>query len=188
MPKGTVREDDPYPIPTDTLVPVVLTAVSEVNVPFTYKQGPKAGTAGSFTKWEWDCRVIDGEYTGVEVRGSTEAKFTNASHASGFLALAKPFAEAFMGRETEVGEEVDTDQLIGLVAQATVRHLEPRPRRDGDGFWFNIEIDEIFPMAPTNGQPVRPDPVPAGRVGPQDAVNQPWAQGSTDDPWATPPF
>ncbi len=151
MPKSTVNEESPYPIPLDTLVPVVLISVQEVQVPFTYKSGPKAGTAGSFTKWEWNTEVIDGEYAGLDLRGSTEAKITNASQPSNFLLLALPFAEAFLGRTLDLGEEVDTDELIGLIAQATVKHLDPRPRRDGDGFWFNIEVDEIYPFAPTNG-------------------------------------
>lgn len=165
MVKSTVRNDEPYPIPLDTLVPITLLSVEEVEVPFTYRQGPKAGTSSSFKKWEWNTQVHDGEYAGIDVRGSSEPKITNAESQSGLLPLALPFVEAFLGRSLELGEEVDTDLLVGLYAQATVKHLEPRAKRDGDGFWFNIEVDEIFPMNPTNGTRATsapPVPVSAG--------------------------
>lgn len=167
MPKSTVQADSPYPIPEDTLVPVTLVSVQEVDVKFTYKQGPKAGTASSFAKWEWNLIVSDGEFANVEIRGSSEPKITNASVASGILPLALPYVEAFLGRGLELGEEVDTDHLVGLSAQITVKHQEPRPRRDGDGFWFNVEVEEIFPLHPTNGTQ-RPqtmqDSVLSGRI------------------------
>jgi hypothetical protein len=40
---------------------------------------------------------------------------------------------------------VDTDVLLGLPCQITVKHLEPRPKRDGDGFWFNTEVEDVLP-------------------------------------------
>ena len=144
MPKSTVVEDDPYPIPLDTLVPLELIKCEQVTVT------PRDTSKRSFAKWEWTFRVYDGEYAGQEIRASSEPKVTNASDAA-FLPLARPIVEALLGRSLELGEEVDTDLLIGLKAQGSVKHLEPTPRKNGDGFWFNIELAEIFPAYPTNG-------------------------------------
>ena len=68
--------------------------------------------------------------------------------------------EALLGRALTLGEEVDTDDLIGLAGVGTVEHLPARPKKDGSGNWFNVALDELFP---------------AGSMG----VNAPGA-----DPWA----
>lgn len=144
--KSKVVEASNYPIPEDTLIPLKLEAVAQVEIPFTYRTGVKEGQSGTFVKWEWDFIVIEGEFAGLTVRGSSEPRFTSADHASGSLALARPWAEALLGRSMELGEEVDTDDLIGLQAQGTVHHQEPRQKKDdANAFWFNVELDELFP-------------------------------------------
>lgn len=140
MPKSTVEEDSPYPIPENVLLPLQLQSCEAVTVNYTNKKGDPA----SFHKWEWTFLVGDGEYAGLTIRGNTEPKVTNASEAS-FQPLARPLVEALLGRSLELGEEVDTDLLVGLKCQGTVKHLEPRARKNGDGFWFNVEVDEVFP-------------------------------------------
>lgn len=145
MPKSTVVEDSPYPIPEDTLVPLELIKCEAETVEYT-----KDGKQKSFVKWDWTFRVHSGEYEGQEVRKGTEPKVTNASDSS-FLPLARPVVEALLGRSLDLGEDVDTDLLIGLKAQGSVKHLPPRPRKNGDGFWFNVELDELYPAYPTNG-------------------------------------
>jgi hypothetical protein len=147
MPKASVTEDSPYPIPADVVLNADLTACEQVAIEYTKKDGSPA----TFVKWEWTFRVTDGEYAGFEVRGNTEPKVTNATEASGSLSLALPYVEALLGRSIGLGEDVDTDDLIGLPVKLTVRHLEPRPRKNGDGFWFNVEVDEIYPALATNG-------------------------------------
>ena len=84
------------------------------------------------------------------MRGNSEPRFTSSDQPGGTLQLARPWAEALLGREMELGEEVDTDDLIGLQGQGTVKHLEPRAKRDGEGFWFNVELDELFPVGMGN--------------------------------------
>lgn len=143
--KSKVVEASNYPVPEDTLVPVILGSVQQIEVPFTYKKGKRMGQSGVFTKWEWAFTVKEGEYAGLTLQGNSEPRFTSNDQPGGMLSLAKPWAEALLGREMELGEEIDTDDLIGLAAVATVRHLDPRPKKDGQGFWFNIEIDELFP-------------------------------------------
>jgi hypothetical protein len=94
---------------------------------------------------EWEFVVTDGEYGGLTVRGNSEPRFTSSDQPGGSLSLARPWAEALMGRTMALGEEADTDDFIGLPVQGTVRHLEPRQKKDSEGFWFNVEIDELFP-------------------------------------------
>jgi len=163
--KSTVVEASNYPIPEDTLVSLKLESVTHVEIPFTYKKGPRLGQSGTFVKWEWEFVVPEGEYAGLNVRGNSEPRITSNDQPSGDLALAGPWVEALLGRSLDLGEEVDTDDLIGLPAQGTVRHLEPRAKKDGEGFWFNVELDELFPAGmgdrshwPTGGQAAAVDP------------------------------
>ena len=74
----------------------------------------------------------------------------------------------------DLGEEVDTDDLIGLSGQGTVRHLEPRAKKDGEGFWFNVELDELFPAA-MGDRSHWPTPTPSA---------DPWAYagGASEEP------
>lgn len=169
--KTAVVEASNYPIPEDKLVPLKLESVNQVEIPFVHSKGPKAGQSGTFVKWEWEFVINEGEYAGLTVRGSSEPRVTSNDQASGSLSLARPWVEALLGRELVLGEEIDTDDLIGLQGQGTVRHQDPRPKKDGDGFWFNVELDELFP------------------AGMGDRANYPAAQA--DDAWTSagqPPF
>lgn len=171
--KATVVEASNYPIPEDTLVPVRLDAVNYIEVPFVYKKGAKMGQEGVIQKWEWEFIAHDGEYAGLSLRGNSEPRITSADESSGFLKLARPWVEALLGRPLELGEEVDTDDLIGLRGQGTAHHVEPRPKKDGEGFWFNVELDELFPSAMGPGTP-----------GPVD----PWANTAAPVEYDKPPF
>lgn len=155
MPKAAVTEATNYPIPEGEIVPVFLVSVEEFSAPYTVKTGKNAGAQRVFEKWEWTFKISDGEYAGLELKGSTEPKVTNGDTPSGSLNLARPFVEALLGRELGLGEPVDTDELLGLPAQATVKHLEPRAKKDGNGYWFNVEVDELFQAGA-----VREDQVP----------------------------
>lgn len=188
MPKSQVTEFDPndlYPAPEDVALPVELIGCKQVTVEFKYKQGKRAGETGSFLKWEWEFRVYDGPYAGVNFRGTTEPKITNATETD-FLPPALPIVEALLGRSLQVGEEIDTDDLISLKAQASVKHLEPRARKNGDGFWYNVELNEIFPAA-TNAMNGGLTPNPnADRTGAADPWGQQAAQPApAQDPWGS---
>jgi hypothetical protein len=151
MPKSTVGDaPDLYPLPEGQTFDGQLVKCEEVEVPFTYRKGDKAGQKGSFKKWEWTLVVTTGEFMNIEVRGSTEPRITDATDSE-FQPLAKPDVEAFLARSIGIGEEIDTDELIGLWCKFSVRHQEPRARKGGDGFWYNVEVDEVFPYHATNG-------------------------------------
>jgi hypothetical protein len=170
MPKSTVAEESAYPIPLDTPIPLRLDKVELFTHEYTVKSGRNAGSQAIFRKWEWDFTVIDGEYAGLTVRGNTEPKVTNLTEPTGSLHLARPWIEALLGRELDLGEEVDTDDLLGLTAIGTVLHAEPREKKDGNGYWYNVELDELFPASPrsmaSNGFQAQPqDPWAAGQAG-----------------------
>lgn len=154
MPKGRVIEADNYPLPEDVLINARLDRVEYVEIPFTYRQGPKQGQQGLLQKWEWEFACL-GEYEGITAKGNTEPKITNATEQGGSLKLARPWYETLLTREMTVGEDIDTDLLLGLPCQITVKHQEPRPRKDGDGFWFNVEVDDVYPASD-----VKPDDIP----------------------------
>lgn len=178
MPRSTVVEDDPYPLPKDTLFPVRLISCESVAVPFTKKTGADAGKASSFTKWEWVFEVEDGDFVGTQFKASTEPKVTTATE-SAFLPLARPVVEALLGRPLEMGEDVDTDLLVGGHAMATVRHLEPKARKNGDGFWFNVELDEIFAPYGQNVTGASSQPLSGNVIQPS---GDPWGQPTYDAP------
>lgn len=148
MPQDTVKEAQNYPIPENTLCHARLTKVELFEKTFVYRSGKKAGQEGVFRKWEWYFEIVDGEYQGLEVRGNTEPGVTNAEAPQGDLHLTRPWYETLLGRELTVGEAVDTDVLLGLDCQITVAHQEPR-EREGGGFWFNIEVEDVFPYQPS---------------------------------------
>ena len=174
MPRATVGDaPDLYPLPEQTVFDGQLLSCEQINVPFTYKQGPKTGQKGSFDKWEWVFAVTTPGYDDLEVKLSTEPRITDASETDGFLSLARPAVEALLGRPIAVGEEVDTDDLLALPCKFTVRHEPPRARKQGDGFWYNVAVDEVFAAGDANAASS-----PASGAAPGD----PWAAAGNDEP------
>lgn len=171
--KTAVKEESPYPIPLDTLVPLRLEKVEFVKIDYIVKSGVNKGKSAVFTKWEWDFAVYDGEYAGLTVRGNSEPQITSQDEPSGNLHLARPWAEALLNRTLDLGEEIDTDDLIGLTGSGTVEHLPPRPKKEGSGNWFNVALDELFPAGSMG--------IPA----PGAAAADPWAGATAND---KPPF
>jgi hypothetical protein len=174
MPRSTVTDaPDLYPLPEQTVFDGQLLSCEQVDVPFTYKRGDKAGQQGHFSKWEWTFAVTTPGYDDLEVKIGTEPRITDASE-SDFLPLAKPVVEALLGRAIAVGEEVDTDDLLALPCRFTVRHEPPRARKQGDGFWYNVAVDEVFAAGDTNAASSRP------ASGAQ--AGDPWAATGNDEP------
>lgn len=144
MPRSTMREDSLYPLPENQLFPAELTSVTVRTINFVHKKGDKAGMADSFDKWVWEFRITNGEYQGLKVRGETEPELTTLTEQRGISKPVRPWAETLLGREIQVGEELDTDVLLGLPCQITVTHMEPRPKADG-GFWYDCPVEDVLP-------------------------------------------
>lgn len=148
MPQSTMRDQDAYPLPEDVAFPGRLVSVTEQRTEFQYKAHHKAvkegkkkvGEEGVVSKWRWQFEVTDGDYTGLNAWGDTEDRLTN--HPDNKV---RQWAETLRGTEFEIGEGLDTDDLVGLPCLFTVRHEEPRPRPDGTNF-YPCPVQDVFPV------------------------------------------
>lgn len=144
MPKATKVQEDEYRLPAETLFTAVLDSVSVKTIEYTLKKDrgtKKAGEKDSFDKWIWEFRITDGPHKGEIAYGETEDRLTNREDN-----LVRQWGETLLGREIELGEEFDTDNILGLPCQVTVRHEEPRQKKDGSGFFYGCPVDEVFPV------------------------------------------
>lgn len=136
MPKSTMTEESEYRLPKDTLFPAILEAVTVKTI--KYK---KDGKDKSFDKWEWEFKITDGEYAGLSAYGETEDRLT--THPDNKV---RQWGEVLRGGvEFEVGESIDTDDLIGLPCVITVTHEEPREKKNGEGFFYGCPVADVFP-------------------------------------------
>lgn len=146
MPQTTMRHEDEYPVPAGIPLPAVLNAVTERVIEFVrkddnYDGSKKKGDKDSFTKWKWEFKVTDGEYAGMKLYGETEDRLTNREDN-----LVRQWSETLLNATIEVGQGLNTDDLIGLPCIVTVRHEEPREKRDG-GKFYPCPVDEVFPAS-----------------------------------------
>lgn len=149
MPRATKREESEYQFPEGEYFPCVLAKVDEKEIVFQ-KKDRKTGqkmfddngqpVMSSFYKWVWFFDVVDGEYRGQTIYGETPAEYTTREDDR-----VRQWAEALLGRELEVGEELDTDEMLnGLPCFVSVRHGGPREKRDG-GYFYPCEVDDVMP-------------------------------------------
>lgn len=148
MPSTSMREETEYRLPAETPFPAMLESVVEKEIPYTDRN---TGQKKTFTKWEWVFEITEGEYAGLKAYGETEDRLT--THADNKV---RQWAEVLRDAPFEVGEGLNTDDLLGLPCVVTVIHGEPREKRDG-GKFYPCPVDQVWPegTAPTftnNGQ------------------------------------
>jgi len=114
MPRATVEEPEFVLLPEDTLLRCRLNAVNPKEVPYRDKN---TGEQKTFTKWEWEFQVIEGEFAEKKIWGETNDKLT--THPDN---KPRNWAEAILGQELDLGMEFDTDDIVGLIADVTVYH------------------------------------------------------------------
>lgn len=144
MPKSTKREESEYRYPDTEFYPCDLVKVVEVEHSFFRKDkvtGIKGTEQDVFRKWEWSFLVVSGPYEGETLRGDSQPELTTREDNR-----ARMWSESLMGREIAVGEEFDTDTIVGLPCICTVRHDPPRERGDGSKF-FPCPVDEVLPRS-----------------------------------------
>lgn len=157
MPKATKKVETEYRLPEGEYFPVKLNSVTEQEIEFHRKDkktkqplyddlgNPEMGV---FKKWRWIFEITDGEYLGVEIYGDTQPEFSTREDN-----LVRIWSEALTGKEIEVGEELDTDTLIGCEAMMSIRHDDPVKKKDGS-FFYGCSPAEIFPKADAlDGEP-----------------------------------
>lgn len=149
MPTATKREESEYKFPEDEYFPAVLNGVKEKKIEFRKKdRDTKAplfnddGTPAmdSFYKWVWQFEITEGDYQGEYGYAETRAEYTTREDDQ-----VRQFSEALLGRELEVGEELDTDAMLnGLPCMIAFKHGEPRPKKDGTSF-YPCDVTEVLP-------------------------------------------
>ena len=142
MPKATMREEALYALPAGEYFPAELNSVSEREIKFFKKDknGVTTNEESSFTKWVWEFRITGGDYAGMRAWGDTEDRITNREDNK-----VRQWAEALLNAEIQIGDEFDTDAVIGLPCMISVRHQE-HTKKDGTKSYF-CPVDEVLPVA-----------------------------------------
>lgn len=156
MPKTTVVAEEEYRLPSDVLFTARLESVKERRTQFTYQAHHKTvvngrarvGEAGEVVKWMWEFKITSGQYADEKVWAETDPKITNLADDQ-----VRHWAETLLGRELEIGEEFDTDLVVGLACQFTVRHEDPRPKKDGSGNFYGVSVQDLFPAPSEYDEP-----------------------------------
>lgn len=157
MPKATKTEAVKWRFSPDEYYPCELESVEEVSHDYTNK---KTGKPAVFTKWEWKYKIVDGDHEGLTLYGDTPAEYTNDENDK-----VRAWAETLMGRELDLGEDLDTDLIIGLPCLVSVRNDEARQKKDGT-YFYPCPVDEVLPRT----------------TGPSSGGN-PWSGGNGEPPF-----
>lgn len=80
-------------------------------------------------KLRWNFLIIDEDYTNKKINGETSNTFTNHPNCK-----AMKWAMALSGRTFEEGEELDTDDLMGLKGIIAVVNKKGKD----DRIWHNV--------------------------------------------------
>lgn len=134
MPESTMTNEAQWKLPADTLLPAVLKSVEERVIPYINKNG----NDDSFTKWTWEFEIIDGDYMGLHAWGDTDPRLTN--HPDNKV---RQWAETLRGKEFDMGEGLNTDDLLGLTCCITVDNTT-YTKKDGTTSYLCPVVD-VFP-------------------------------------------
>ena len=136
MPKTTVEEQEKWKLPKEEPLPAQLKSVTEKTIT------PRDTTKAPFTKWVWEFDITDGEYAGLRAWGETEDRMTN--HPNNRV---RQWAETLLGTSFDLGDDLDTDDLLGLQCSIVVAH-EERTKANGEPF-YGTPVVEVFPWEDT---------------------------------------
>lgn len=129
-----VAEDEPdLTLPEDTIIRAQLTELKPRTIEWTSKQDGSKKSA-TFLEWWWQVQSPE-QYATRKVKGECEAKLTN--HPGNKF---RNWSETLLGREIPVGMGIDTDDLVGLTADITVRH--EKDKKDASKVWERV--DEVI--------------------------------------------
>lgn len=136
MPTSTMEHEDEWKLPKDVPLPAVLGSVKEESFPYKDRDGKDA----TFTKWVWEFAITEGEYAGLHAWGDTEPRLTN--HAGNKV---RQWAETLTGHKYELGEGINTDDLIGLPCIISVDNTKELKKGTKDEYWYRTPIADVFP-------------------------------------------
>lgn len=114
-----------------------------------------SGEYGDFLRFEWTLLDDDGAATETTISGLCNPLLNSRSKLGAW-------AQAHLGEELRVGQELDLDELIDKKVMLTV---SVEPRKDGQG--DRNKVTAVSPMrrkpvGPRSGGAVRPVPEPTG--------------------------
>ena len=135
MAKAVVEEQEKWRLPEGEPLPVVLLNVEDKTFEYPDK---KTGEMKSFTKWTWEFEISDGDYSGLKIWADTDAKVTNGEGNK-----PREWAETLLGVELDLGEGLDTDDLLGLPATAILKNIVVK-KSNGDPF-YKSEMEQLLP-------------------------------------------
>lgn len=139
MPNSKMEDEPEFKLPKETPLPARLEAVVEKSFPYKIKTGPNAGDDAVFTKWEWEFLITDGEYAGLKAWGESEAKLTN--HPDNKV---RQWAETLMDTQFEIGQGLDTDDLLALPCVIVVDNEVVE--REGKDLFYKCPVIDVFPV------------------------------------------
>lgn len=145
MAKATAEQGKPYFYDEGEYL-AILREVEEKHVDFTYKSHHKAvqngkarvGDQGGFDQWIWKWELLEGEQAGRTMDVTTEPKVELTGWSP-----AKSAYEALVGSPIELGQEIDTDLVVGLKARLVLTHLDPRTQ--GDRTYYETKVTDVLP-------------------------------------------
>jgi hypothetical protein len=152
MAKATVVEESEYHFEEGWLR-ARLESVVETKVEFEYKAhhaAVKNGTArvgqkATFDKWRWNFKITAGDSSGDTINVDSDAKVSTRADS-----VAKVLYESLQGAPVEVGQDVDTDLVEGLVCEVLVAHQAPQKKKDGTLGYYCTIVDARATAADAN--------------------------------------
>lgn len=145
MPKSDMKQESEYMIPEETPVPARLDSVETMEFQSKDRETgnylfDSNGEPQMYKKWKWTFHVVDGPYAGVNVSDMTVPYISTRADN-----VVRQWAETLTGKQWGEAEGIDTDELIGLRCLLTVSHQKPRPKKNGDGMWYGLNVGDLFP-------------------------------------------
>lgn len=131
-----IVEDAPdLTIPEDTIVRARLEEIKEHRFEWTDKKTGER-KEGHMLQWWWEV-TAENEYNGRKIKGECDAKIS--SHPRNRF---RGWAETLLGRELPPGMPIDTDDLVGLSADISIRH--DKDKKDPSKVYERV--DEVIPI------------------------------------------
>ena len=135
MPTSTMEHEDEYKLPKDTYLPATLIAVTEKSYPYT-----RDGEEQVFTKWVWEFSITEGIYGGLRAWGETEPRLTNREGNK-----VRAWAETLLGTTFELGQGLNTDDLLMLPCVVVVDHVKEAKKGSANEFYFKTPVIDVLP-------------------------------------------
>jgi hypothetical protein len=135
MPSTTMEHEDEYKLPKETYLPAVLASVTEKSYPYT-----KDGEDLVFTKWVWEFQITEGIYGGLRAWGETEPRLTNREGNK-----VRQWAETLLGTTFDIGQGLDTDDLLMLPCVVVVDHVKEPKKGSTTEFYYKTPVIDVLP-------------------------------------------